>query len=124
MGEIISKPHKQIKTKHGFYVDEKIVKIIEILNDIPGLVTIESCQGFHGIEDNAWLCFRFGESFKDLCNFVFDEPGLALRMNEKFGDGLGYLQVSCNTNGKPIANLSIRGIKLMEEFLSDFANRN
>ena len=40
--------HKQIKTKYSFYVDEKMVKIIEMLNDIPGLDTIESCQELGG----------------------------------------------------------------------------
>jgi len=109
--------HKQVKTKYGFRVDEKMVKIVEILNDIPGVVTIESCQEYKA--GNAWVCFRFGESFKDLCDFAFSK--LYLRMNEKFGDGIGYLQVSGTTNGKLIANLEIRSIKLMEEFLFDFA---
>lgn len=114
---MISKLHKQVKTKYGFYVDEKMVKIVEILNDIPGVVTIESCQRFGN--GNAWVCFKFGESFRDLCNFAFDK--LYLRMNEKFGDGIGYLQVSGTTNGKLIVHLNIRSIKLMEEFLLDFA---
>jgi hypothetical protein len=113
--------HKQVKTKYGFYVDEKMVKIIEILNDIPGLVTIESCQELHGEENNAWVCFKFGKSYKDLCDFVFDK--LDLKMYKRFGDGIGYLSVRGTTNNGPIGELEIRGIKLMEEFLSDFVKQ-
>ena len=110
--------NKQVKTKYGFYVDERMVKIVEILNDIPGVITIESCQEFRN--GNGWICFVFGESFKDLCNIPYDK--IYLRMNEKFVAGIGYMQVSGTTNGTLIVELEIRGIRLMEEFLSDFAN--
>jgi len=112
--------HKQVKTKHNFYVDEKMVKIIEILNDIPGLNTIESCQEFQK-GGNAWVCFRFGESYKDLCDFIFGN--IDLKMYNKFGDGLGHLNVRGTNNNGPIGELEIRDIKLMEEFLSDFTKQ-
>ena len=67
-------------------------------------------KNWGGKEKNAWVCFRFGKSYKDLCDFVFGK--LDLKMNKKFGDGIGYLRVSGATNNGPIGELDIRSIFL------------
>ncbi|MFC1846162.1 transposase [Chloroflexota bacterium] len=41
-----SKRHKQVTVKVTAYVDEGIKELVEVLNAIPGVCTIESCEGY------------------------------------------------------------------------------
>ena len=65
--------HKQVCIKINRWVDERISKTISILNQIPLLETIESCEGYDG--KRPWICFHYGkywdDSWKSLSNFVF-----------------------------------------------------
>ena len=48
--------HKQVITKFGFLVDEKLKDIIELLND-NNYYTVNSCQNQEHLNNVTWICF-------------------------------------------------------------------
>jgi len=49
--------HKQVETKFGFFVDEEIKDLIELLND-NAFYTNNSCQEQEHCNHETWICFN------------------------------------------------------------------
>lgn len=73
--------HKEVPVKVNAFVDEGIAILVEALSDIPGLVTIESCQGGGGRD--AYVFFRVGD-WHQIGGLLFDRllPSLPDRLRE------------------------------------------
>jgi hypothetical protein len=52
-------PHKEVLVKVNAYVDEGIAPLVEALNKIDGVITLESCQG--DSENEAEVDFYYGQ---------------------------------------------------------------
>jgi hypothetical protein len=48
--------HNEIPVKVNAFVDEGIADLVEVLSEVPELVTMESCQG--SSEHDAYVFFR------------------------------------------------------------------
>lgn len=59
------------------YLDEKIVPLVELLNEIPDLRTVSSCQGFE--EDKWGHIFFYYKDYTDLADLIFGKFAPALR---------------------------------------------
>ena len=66
--------HKQVWTKVNAQVDEGIAEIVRLLNAIPDLQTIDSCQGTPGGVKPAHVNFYYGD-WKTICQFMFEMLG-------------------------------------------------
>lgn len=81
--------HKQVWVKVNAQVDERIAGLISEMNEVPGMQTVESCQGgvIEGRDDKAcaFIYFYFG-NWRKICRLAFDEMAPAL-------SGLGHVQV-------------------------------
>jgi hypothetical protein len=73
--------HEQVWIKVNAPVDKGVADLISALSLFPKVRTIESCQG---TKDRAWVCFIYGESWKDLSEFVLGFLGP--RLMQEFGD--------------------------------------
>ena len=69
----IHPPHKQVPAKVTAYVDAGIKELVELLNAIPNICTIESCEG----SDKHWafVSLDYGVDYTnsdkvDLCALV------------------------------------------------------
>jgi hypothetical protein len=51
--------HREVPIKVNAWVDEGIADLVRALSDVPGLVTMESCQGGDG--QDAFVIFRMTE---------------------------------------------------------------
>jgi len=69
------KAHKQVWVKVNSPVDEGIAGLVERLNRIDELYTLDSCQGYDGW---GWVYFRYGD-WRKLSKFVFCTLASALR---------------------------------------------
>lgn len=74
--------HKEIAIKVTAFVDEGIAPLVLALNEIPDLVTLESCEA-SGPMQEAWVCFEYGTGWTDLAELLqrisgfLADPGLA-----------------------------------------------
>jgi|TARA_R110000744_G_scaffold173848_1_gene292571 hypothetical protein len=73
--------HKQVWTKVNASVDEEIAEIVSLLSEIPGLQTIQSCEGEPGGRP-AYVYFYYGD-WSQIGRLAFD--GLAPRL-DRAGD--------------------------------------
>ena len=73
--------HEQVWVKVNAPVDKGIADLVSALALFPKLQTIESCQGTKG---RAWVCFVYGEDWKELSNFVLGFIGP--KITREFGD--------------------------------------
>ena len=48
-------PHKEVQVKVNALVDEGIADLVAALSEVPGLVTLESCQGGAGQDAYVFL---------------------------------------------------------------------
>lgn len=58
------KPHKQVKIKVNAECDEGIVPVVTALNELGGLITLDSCQ--HGVYGEAFVFFTYGTTWQEL----------------------------------------------------------
>lgn len=61
--------HAQVPVKVNAMVDEGIAQLVEALSAVPGLVTLESCQGGNGRD--AYVIFRLG-NWQEAGRFMFE----------------------------------------------------
>ena len=61
--------HKQVQVQVNAFVDEGVADLIEALARVPGLITLESCQGGDGRD--AFVLFTLG-GWKDAGSFLFE----------------------------------------------------
>jgi len=74
--------HDQVWVKVNAQVDIGIAEIVELLNRVDGLETLQSCQGIPG-EAPAYVYFSCGD-WQNVCRFVFDEVGP--KLHERLDD--------------------------------------
>jgi len=96
--------HKQTIIKVNTQVDEGIARLVEILNGISGVITLDSCQ--RGAAGDAYVFFTFGTDWKDLAELL-----------QSISSALADIQLPCGfiltmewwgSNKKPRAHLSCR----------------
>lgn len=95
--------HPQTWIKVNVPVDEGIAAIVVLLNTIPGLVTLDSCQGDPG-EKDAHVYFCYG-GWRQMSQFIFEKIGPALK-EELYGDV--RLSIEPTAHLDPMAELSFR----------------
>lgn len=61
--------HREVAVKVNAYVDEGIADLVSALSEVPGLVTMESCQGGDG--QDAYVHFRMSD-WRQLGQFIFE----------------------------------------------------
>ncbi len=95
--------HKQKWVKVNAQVDEGIAGLISEMNTVPGLQTVESCQGglIEGRSEEAcaFVYFYFGD-WQQISKLAFDEIAPAL-------SGLGHVQVDQPGIGDPMGKVVI-----------------
>jgi len=93
--------HAQTWVKVNAQVDHGVVPLIEALNSIPGLRTMESCETDG---EEAWVCFDAGtQNWSKLAEIVFGWIGP--RLADAFGDSVGLEMKLCN--GIVIAEMTV-----------------
>lgn len=95
--------HPQTWIKVNACVDKGVADLVATLNEIPRLRTIESCQGASG--NSAWVCFQYGDNWKDLANFVLGNLGTQLA--REVGDVVS-VSIQITSFGEVQGEISIR----------------
>ena len=70
--------HRQVWVKVNAEVDEGVADLVGILSAVPGLRTVESCQGTPKGREPAFVTFCYGRHWRELSWFVFAVIGPAL----------------------------------------------
>lgn len=102
-------------------VDVGIAPIIDALAMFPALETIESCQGS---DDHSvpWICFRYGENWRSLAEFVFSffGPELMRRVNDAAAVSVRYWMGS----GSVLAEMTVRpdGVEIVAAAIAEMAS--
>ncbi len=65
--------HPTVWAKVNVPVDDGIAEIVELLSEIPGLQTLDSCQGDPGGGRPAHVYFYLGSDWRQIGNFLFDQ---------------------------------------------------
>jgi hypothetical protein len=63
-----NKGHRQVMIKVNAECDEGIAPLVLALNDIQGVVTLDSCQ--QGLLGEAYVFFAYGRTWKDLAQLL------------------------------------------------------
>jgi hypothetical protein len=95
--------HPQTWIKVNAPVDEGVAEIVSLLNNIEGIVTLDSCQGDPG-DRRGYVYFSCGE-WKRLSQVVFEQIGPALKGRL---DDDATLTVEATNADEPMAKLSFR----------------
>lgn len=93
--------HEQVWVKVNTQVDTGLAEIIESMNRVDGLQTLQSCQGDKG-HSPAYIYFSFGD-WQQLCGFVFGR--LAPQLRQRLGDE-ARITVEAIGDNDPIGKLS------------------
>lgn len=91
--------HAQTWVKVNAHVDQGVAEIVELLNSVPHLQTVDSCQGEPG---EAYVYFRL-EGWQSLAKFLFEVVEPALR---SVGESAVFIE-SLNGN-PPLGKISFR----------------
>lgn len=91
--------HKQVWVKVNATVDEGAADLVGLLNQVEGLVTLDSCQGHEGW---GWIYFRYGD-WHNLGCFLFE----TLAPNLKGIEEISYMLESIDGDD-PMAKLGFR----------------
>lgn len=67
--QLVDRDHKQVMTRYGFTVDEKLVDIIVLLND-KGYLTENSCQDQEHLGHKTWIQFSDHDEVKQLLRLI------------------------------------------------------
>ncbi len=93
--------HRQAWVKVNAQVDRGVVPLIEALNAIPELRTLESCETDG---DVAWVCFDAGtQNWRKLAEIVFD--WLGPKLMDAFGNAV-HLEMTL-VNGIVMAEMTV-----------------
>lgn len=95
--------HPQRWIKVNAPIDEGVAEIVELLNQVDGLETLQSCQGEPGYRD-GYVYFACGD-WKRLSQFVFERIGPTLK--EKLDED-ATLTVEATNAEEPMAKLTFR----------------
>lgn len=95
--------HAQVWVKVNAPVDSGMAEIVEILNSVAGLETLQSCQGEPG-EREAYVYFFCGD-WKRVGRLVFEEIGPVIKQR---ADEDATLTVEATSSNLPMAKLSFR----------------
>jgi hypothetical protein len=98
---VTSSGHHQVWVKVNAPVDAGIAHVVEILNRIPGLQTLDSCEGIPG-KKPAHVYFNYGD-WKKICRFTFSCLGPKLA---KATDGEATASVEVFNGSNPMGKLS------------------
>ena len=82
--------HSTVWAKVNVPVDEGIAEVVELLSRIPGLQTLDSCQGDPGGRP-AHVFFHLGEDWREIGALLFDQ--LSPRLDAVRDDGVISLEV-------------------------------
>jgi hypothetical protein len=93
--------HKQSWVKVNTPVDTGISEIVELLNRVPHLQTIASCQGWQG-RAGAYVYFYYGD-WRQISEFAFGRVAPALRGIEG-----AEISVEVFNDSDPMGKLSFR----------------
>ena len=108
--------HRQVWVKVNARVDEGMAEIIRLLNTIPGLQTLDSCQGeLNGRP--AHVFFTYGD-WRRLGAFVFDKlaprldavPGETAATIEMFNGSLPTGRLSFNAEATPLVASALKDL--------------
>lgn len=111
-------PHEQVWTKVNAQVDRGIAPLISALSQFDALQTLSSCEGYEGRP--ATVSFRFGNSWKELTEFLFGFFGP--RLAQKVGDS-ARVAAEVTTWGEALGSLSVRPgcVEKVEAAVSELA---
>lgn len=101
-GELEGSMHRQVCVKVNALVDAGVAELVEVLNSIEGVLTLDSCEG--DAEHRAHVYFVFGSDAHVLTEFV-DRIGSSIR-----GSGVWDYTASLEwfgSNDRPRALLSV-----------------
>lgn len=90
--------HRQSWVKVNCQVDEQIAALVAALNKIPELQTVESCQGYGGLDGQGYLYFCYGD-WRRICSLVFTTLGPEL--SKAFGGNVRVSVEMCDSR-KPL----------------------
>lgn len=95
--------HPQVWVKVNAPVDAGVADIVQVLNTVEGLETLQSCQGEPGQSD-GYVYFACGD-WKRISQFVFEQvgPGLKQKLDED-----ARLTVEATHADFPLAKLTFR----------------
>lgn len=82
-------PHKQIMIKVNAECDEGIVPIVLALNEINGVVTLDSCQC--GVYGEAFVHFTYGKNWQEI-GYLVNELASCFRDNGVCCEGVLRLE--------------------------------
>ncbi len=92
--------HRQVFVKVNAPVDEGMAEVVRLLSRIPGLETVESCQGYSG--EKAFVSFQLG-GWKELSRL------LSLLTSELFDPKEAVIVSARTANGSiPIGRITFR----------------
>ena len=92
--------HKQVWLKVNAQCDEGILSLVSALNEIKGLMTLDSCQ------DGAWgayVFFTYGENWRELAELL--QTLSSLLSGRKLPCGFSLVMEWLGSNDKPRAQL-------------------
>lgn len=97
----MERPHKQVWIKVNAKVDRGISNIVALLNEIDGLITLDSCEG-----KNKWsyVYFRYG-TYQTICKLLFGR--LAPALIKKYGEDV-VLSAEVSSDLEPIGKIAFR----------------
>jgi len=97
---VASASHKQVWVRVNARVDQGVRRLVENLSLIPGLQTVESCQGSPelGFQGQGYVHFCYGD-WRRLCSLVFSvfSPAFA----QAFGGNVRLSVEACEV-GQPL----------------------
>ena len=115
MNAVTDRRHEQTWVRVNAEVDEGLSELISVLNEVPRLQTVQSCQGVSG-QRQAYVYFHYGP-WEQLCGFVFGklEPALreilsddAILSVEAFGGGPPFGKLTFTPEATPLVTSGVR----------------
>lgn len=95
--------HTQTWVKVNVPVDEGVAEIVAVLNSLPGLETLQSCQGDPGGRE-GYVYFSYGD-WQKMGRLIFEK--IAPRLKERLDEDADVL-IKATDNEEPMAKLSFR----------------
>lgn len=114
--------HAQVPVKVNAYVDEGVADLVAALATVPGLVTVDSCQG-RPDRHEAWVMFRM-IGWRDAGEVLFDKllpalpeslRGVCVLKLEAFGSEFAFATMSCQPDSLPELTTIVRRVLSAEQ---------
>jgi len=106
MGATVPK-HQQSWVKVNAQVDSRMVELVELLNSVPHLQTLDSCEGDPNRAES--FVYFYLDDWSAICSFVFGTLAEALRGIEGFS-----VSVQVSNDSEPMGKLSFRAENLSQ----------